>query len=182
MNIIEIIAVTFTLLSVFLTVKGNILCWPMGLIGVTFYSIIFYQHSLFADLFLQGVFFVQSVIGWINWKKPKSELPISWIKAENRGRILNFLLLTYMVVFIITSELGGHMPFLDSAVTTLGIMATFLLIKKKIEAWILWIINDVLIIILFSMNGLDISSYVYFIFLILATTGLIRWIKNSKMA
>lgn len=72
------------------------------------------------------------------------------------------------------------MPFLDSAVTTLSIMATFLLIKKKVEAWILWIINDILLIILFNMNGLDISSYVYFIFLILATTGLIRWIKQSQ--
>lgn len=182
MNIIEIIAVTFTLLSVFLTVKGNILCWPMSLIGVTFYSIIFYQHSLFADLFLQGVFFVQSIFGWINWKKPKSELPISWINKSHRGYYVTAIMMIYMLMFILTSELGGHMPFLDSSVTTLSIMATFLLIKKKIEAWILWIINDILIIFLFSMNGLDISSYVYFTFLILATTGLIRWIKDSKIA
>lgn len=180
MNIIEIIAVTFTLLSVFLTVKGNILCWPMSIVGVTFYSVIFYQNNLFADLLLQGVFFVQSILGWINWKKPKSELPISWIKPENRGRNINFLILTYMVMFIFANELGGHMPFLDSAVATLSITATFLLIKKKVEAWILWIINDILLIILFNMNGLDISSYVYFIFLILATTGLIRWIKQSQ--
>lgn len=180
MNIIEIIAVTFTLLSVFLTVKGNILCWPMSIVGVTFYSIVFYQHSLFADLLLQGVFFIQSIFGWINWKKPKSELPISWINPENRGRNLNFILLTYMIVFIFTNEVGGHMPFLDSAVATLSITATFLLIKKKIEAWILWIINDILLIILFNMSGLDISSYVYLIFLILATTGLIRWIKQSQ--
>ena len=180
MNIIEIIAVTFTLLSVFLTVKGNILCLPMGIIGVTFYSIIFYQNNLFADLLLQGVFFVQSILGWINWKKPKEELPISWISEHNRGQLLNITLLLYMIVFVITSNLGGHMPFLDSAITTLSIMATFLLIKKKVEAWILWIINDILLIILFNMNGLDISSYVYFIFLILATTGLIRWIKQSQ--
>lgn len=178
--IIETIAVLFTLLSVFLTVKGNILCWPMSLIGVTFYSIIFYQHNLFGDLFLQVVFFVQSILGWINWKKPKEELPISWIKRENLGYLVNSMLLLYMIIFTFSSNLGGHMPFLDSAVATLSITATFLLIKKKIEAWILWIINDILIIVLFSMNGLDISSYVYFIFLILATLGLIRWIKDSK--
>ena len=180
--IIETIAVLFTLLSVYLTVKGNILCWPMSLIGVTFYSIIFYEHNLFGELFLQGVFFAQSILGWINWKKPKEELPISWISKHNRGQALNAILLLYMIVFIFTSNLGGHMPLLDSAVTTLSISATFLLIKKKIEAWILWIINDILLIILFNMNGLDISSYVYFIFLILATTGLIRWIKDSKIA
>lgn len=178
---IEIVAVIFTLLSVIFTVRGNILCWPMSMIGVTFYSIIFYQHDLFGDLFLQGVFFVQSIIGWINWRKPKEELPISWIKKENRGQLINAMMLLYMIVFIFTSNLDGHMPFLDSAVTTLSITATFLLIKKKIEAWILWIINDILLIILFSMNGLDISSWIYFAFLFLATSGLIKWIKDSKM-
>ena len=178
--IIEVLAVIFTLLSVYLTVKGNILCWPMSLIGVTFYSIIFYQYNLFGELFLQFVFFIQSIFGWISWKKPKEELSISWIKRENIGYLINAMLLLYTITYVISSNINGHMPFLDSTVTTLSITATFLLIKKKIESWILWIINDILLIILFSMNGLNISSYIYFIFLILAITGLIRWIKISK--
>lgn len=178
--IIETIAVLSTLLSVFLTVKGNILCWPMSLIGVTFYSVIFYQNNLFADLLLQVIFFIQSILGWINWKKPKSDLPISWLKRESVWYLIGIMILIYLPIFIFASGIGGHMPFLDSMVATLSITATFLLIKKKIEAWILWIINDILLIILFNMNGLDISSYVYFIFLILATTGLIRWLKQSQ--
>lgn len=181
MNIIEIIAVLFTLLSVILTVKGNLLCWPIGIIGVAFYSIIFYNHNLLGDLVLQGVFLIQSILGWINWRKPKEELPISWLSNEVRGSLVTVMLLVYMLIFSITSNYGGNMPFLDSAVATLSIMATFLLVKKKIEAWILWIINDILLIILFSMNGLNISSYVYFIFLILASIGLWKWIKSTKI-
>lgn len=177
---IEIIAVIFTLIAVYLTVKGNILCWPMSIIGVTFYSIIFYQHSLYGDLFLQLVFFIQSIIGWINWKKPKEELKIGWIKKDNYGYLINAMLLLYTIIFVFSSNLGGHMPFLDSAIATLSITATLLLIYKKIEAWILWILNDILLIILFNMNGLDISYYVYFIFLILAIAGLIRWINMSS--
>ena len=182
MNIIEIIAVLFTLLSVILTVKGNLLCWPASIIGVTFYSIIFYQHNLIGDLILQGVFLIQSVFGWINWRKPKEELPIGWLSKESRGTLTTIMLLIYMLTFSITSNYGGNMPFLDSSVTTLSIMATFLLVKKKIEAWILWILNDILLIILFSIHGLNISSYVYSLFLILASIGLWKWIKSTKTA
>ena len=181
MNIIEIIAVLFTLSSVILTVKGNLLCWPTGIIGVSFYSIIFYNHNLLGDLALQGVFLVQSILGWVNWRKPKEELPISWLAKKQRGYLINASVVLYMITFCLTSKYGGTMPFLDSAVMTISIMATFLLVKKKIEAWILWIINDILLIVLFSMNGLDISSYVYGVFLILASIGLWKWIKSTKI-
>lgn len=182
MNIIEIIAVLFTLLSVILTVKGNILCWPTGLIGVTFYSIIFFQHNLLGDLFLQGIFVLQSILGWINWRKPKEELPISWLNKKQLVYLLSTSVVLYMITLYLTSKYGGNMPFLDSSVMTLSIMATFLLVKKKIEAWILWIINDILLITLFSLNGLDVSSYVYGLFLILASIGLWKWIKSTKVA
>lgn len=181
MNIIEIIAVLFTLLAVILTVKDNILCWPFGIVGVIFYSVIFYNHNLLGDLVLQGVFLVQSILGWVNWRKPKEELPISWLTNQQRGYLLNASVVLYMITFCLTSKYGGNMPFLDSAVMTISVMATFLLVKKKIEAWILWIINDILLIVLFTMNELDISSYVYGVFLILASIGLWKWIKSTKI-
>lgn len=180
MNWIEIVAVIFTLFSVILTVKGNILCWPMGIIGVTFYSMIFYQHNLLGDLALQGIFLLQSIIGWVNWRKPKEELSISWISKNGIYQLIPGMLLIFSLICLFITKYGGHMPFMDSAITTLSITATFLLIKKKIEAWILWIINDILLIILFSLNGLEISSYVYFIFLILASIGLWKWSKSIK--
>ncbi len=182
MNIIEIIAVLFTLLSVILTVKGNILCWPAGLIGVTFYSIIFYQHHLLGDLFLQGVFVIQSILGWINWRKPKEELPISFLNKKQLAYLISGIVVLYTITLYLTSRYGGNMPILDSSAMTLSIMATFLLVKKKVEAWVLWIINDIILITLFSLNGLNISSYVYFLFLILAVIGLRKWIKYTKIA
>ena len=181
MDIIEAVAVLFTLLAVILTVKDNILCWPFGIVGVIFYSVIFYNHNLLGDLVLQGVFLVQSILGWINWSKPKEELAISWLNKKQLGYLTTSTIILYMTTFCITSEYGGNMPFLDSAVMTLGVMATFLLVKKKIEAWILWIINDILLIVLFSSNGLDVSSYVYGLFLILASIGLWKWIKRTKV-
>jgi nicotinamide mononucleotide transporter len=180
MNIVEIVAVLFTLLSVILTVKGNLLCWPSGIIGTIFYSIIFYEHNLLGELFLQGIFLIQCILGWVNWSKPKGELSISWLTRTQRGYLLNATIVTYMISFSLTSMYGGNMPFLDSSVMTLSIMATFLLVKKKIDAWILWIINDIILIILFSMNGLYISSYTYVLFLILASIGLWKWVTDKR--
>jgi len=58
------------------------------------------------------------------------------------------------------------------------LMANFLLAKKKLEAWMLWIIVDVVYIGLFAYKGLYMSSGLYFIFLILAIFGLFKWIDT----
>jgi len=178
---IELIAVTFTLLSVILTVKNNILCWPTSIVGVIFYSIIFYQYNLIGDLFLQLVFFIQSIVGWYNWQNKKSTLSIGWLTNSDRLIFTILTMVLFLLILSITKYLGGNLPILDSSVTTLSIVATILLIKKRIEAWILWIINDILLIMVFSINGLNISSYIYVVFLFLAILGLRGWIKSSKI-
>jgi nicotinamide mononucleotide transporter len=179
MNIIEIVAVLFTFISVYLTIKGNILCWSTGLVGITFYSILFYQNNLLADLGLQFVFFIQSIIGWINWNKPKKELKPSFLSTTERGILFNMSILTYMIIFILTNTHGGSMPFLDSAVATFSIIAMSLLIFKKVESWIFWIMSDIILIIIFLSSGLYLSAFIYFIFLIMATKGFLKWLNVS---
>jgi nicotinamide mononucleotide transporter len=181
MNLIEIIAVLFTFISVYLTIKGNILCWSTGLVGITFYSILFYQNNLLADLGLQFVFFIQSIIGWINWKKPKLDLKPTWLSYAQRGIVINLTILTYMIIFIITNRLGGNLPILDSAVATFSIIAMTLLIFKKIESWFFWILNDIILISIFISTDLYLSAFIYFTFLIMATKGFLEWRKNIKI-
>lgn len=68
---IEIIAVIFSLISVWLTSKSSIWCWPTGIIGIIFYFILFYQSSEYCNMLLQFAFLFQSISGWINWNKKR---------------------------------------------------------------------------------------------------------------
>lgn len=174
---IESIAVIFSLLSVFLTVKNNIWCWPTGIIGIFFYSIIFYQNNLWVNMYLQFLFIIQSTIGWILWKKSiEDKIQIKWLKNDIK---LIFSLSTIVISIIFLTFFESHKdssPYIDSITSALSISAMLLLSIKKIDNWIYWILADIIYIYLFYAQGLYLSSALYSIFLLLAVFGLINWI------
>lgn len=174
MNLVEIIAVVFSLISVILTIKNNILCWYTGIIGIIFYSIIFYQNHLLSNMWLQGLFIIQSIFGIVNWNKP-IKYPIKWVGKQNRIIVFSITSLICIIIYIITKSFGGNMPYLDSITTSLSIMAMVLMAYRKIDSWILWILVDIIFIWFFYTNGLFLSSFIYFIFLLLSISGLLQW-------
>ena len=175
---IEVIAVIFSLLSVILTVINNKYCWPVGIIGIVFYAILFYQNILWGNFILQFLFTGQSLLGWYNWNKEDKLYP-TWIK--NRIRLLTYSPIVYIPTLLFTLRFESVLPYLDSATTSLSIIAMFLLSYKKIEGWIFWIIVDIISVYMFYEIGLYLSTIVYFVFLILAITGLIKWSKYKRL-
>lgn len=182
MNQIEIIAVVFSLLSVIFAVKNNFLTWPFGIVGVIFYGILFYQTKTWGNMFLQVVFTVQSLYGWYFWKVigKIEELPISKLVKSDRDLFaLSTGLLTFFLTFLLLMT-GDKSPYLDGITTSLSIVATLLLAIKKIDTWYYWIAADVLYIYLFITQELYWSAGIYFVFLLLAISGLKTWKKNIK--
>jgi len=171
----EIIAVLFSLISVWLTSKNKIWCWPTGIIGILAFAYLFYTKSEFANFWLQGLFLAQSIYAWINWNKNNE---IKSLKKTEFFEILSYLAPTLLIVSYLTIE-STH-PILDTITTTLSIFGMFLLLFKKIEAWYFWIVADILYIILFIQNQLYLSSFIYLVFLILSIQGLINWNKIKK--
>lgn len=172
---IEFIAALFTIASVILTIKANKLCWPVGIVGIIFYMIIFYQHSLWSNFYLQFIFIIQSILGIINWNKSEKKLPITWVK--NKINIVIMILLIYPLFFYISKN--GSMPHLDS-ITTFSVIATGLLIYKKIDAWIFWLLVDIISVFMFYKSGLYLSMGIYVIFTITAIIGLKEWSMSKK--
>ena len=180
MSVIEIIAVLFSLASVFLTVKKSIWCWPVGIVGIIFYSILFYQHGIWGNMWLQALFIGQSILGWYNWNKP-SKYPIKWIDTSNRTTVFGLTALLAALVYSITKNAGGQMPYFDGLTTSLSIVAMLLMAYRKIDNWLFWIAADIIFIGFFYSVGMYLSAIVYLVFLLLCIIGLIEWKKNIKM-
>lgn len=175
MSIIECIAVVFSLFSVGFTIKNDILSWPIGMIGIIFYGMHFYNLDLYGNMFLQGLFIVQSIYGWYNWKViPKN---VKWL--DNKNKKLSIISTTVLSVIIITilSLTGDKYPLFDGITTTLSIVATVLLSYRKIDSWIYWITADLFYIIFFFYIEDYLSALTYIIFLTLACYGLKEWKK-----
>jgi nicotinamide mononucleotide transporter len=178
-NLVEIIAVIFSLLSVVFAVKNNILTWPFAIVGVTFYGIFFYQNHIWGNMFLQIPFIIQSIYGWTKWDEI-NEIKVEQLEKHDRNilAISSFLLTTFITFILIMT--GDKSPYFDGITTSLSLIAMALLAKKKIDTWLYWITADFLFVIFFLNEEDYLSSITYFVFLILAITGLKQWKKNIK--
>lgn len=172
---IELIAVIFSLISVMLTIKVSKYCWYFGIIGVIFYMIVFYQSKLWGNFGLQFIFLLQNIIGIINWSINDIK-KVSYV--NNRWKLIFPPIFLYPIFFIISKN--SSMPICDSIITLFSIIATYLLIYKKIESWIYWLIVDIISVYMFYKSELYLSTALYFIFMITATIGLINWVKLEK--
>ena len=155
----EIIAVIFSLICVYLTVKKNIWAWGTGLIGVIAYGFVFFGANLYADFGLQFVFFAQGIYGWYNWVNNK-DIATKELKTAHLSITeyiiygISMVILYTTVVYILSNYTDSQLPYVDSFVSILSLFANWLLAKRKIENWILWIIANVVFIWLFITKEL----------------------------
>ena len=180
---IELLASIFTLICVYLTNKRSILSWPIGILGIIFYSIVFFQAKLYADFILQFIFFIQSIFGWINWNKNKMNNVIKINKLtfnEILYILIFYVFLSGLTTYLLLNFTNASLPYWDSQLMTLSLIANYLLIKRKLENWIIWILVDINYIFMFIYKNLYFSSVLYFILLIIAISGFINWRKNYE--
>ena len=79
MSNLEIIAVLLSALAVWLTVRQNPLCWPLGLVSVLLYAWVFFEYKLYATVGLQFVFAASQIGDCAT--KIAFDVSKSWIKC-----------------------------------------------------------------------------------------------------
>jgi nicotinamide mononucleotide transporter len=184
----EFIAVVFGLVSVWFARKENILVFPTGIISVVIYVFICYEVQLYAEAGINLFYFVMSVYGWYNWAVKKDQPVLHITTSTKRDRAFMMALFAFSLLLIIVllkifkkddAEYWSTLvPYIDTFVTAIFIVGMWLMAKKKLENWILWIIGDVISIPLFIYKGLAFTGFQFMVFLILAVMGYISWKKT----
>ncbi len=181
LNYFEILAVLFSLISVILTIKDNIWQWSFGIIGVIFYFAVFYQAKLYANMWLQVVFIALQVYGWYEWLyggEGNSQLYISRTSGQLRYLLLGITLFGIAVMGVGFKKFTDNaQPFADSAATVLSLLAQWMLAKKFLENWLVWIAVNLIIIFLGLKQKLYLTAGLYVLFLVLAIIGYLEWQK-----
>ncbi|MDP6708295.1 MAG: nicotinamide riboside transporter PnuC [Alphaproteobacteria bacterium] len=178
MTPIEIAATAFGLACVYLYIRENIWCWPTGIAMVVLYAYIFYEVRLYSDMALQVVYIFVQVYGWRYWLKgvDDSEVPITtlsqrqWLQVAVVTGLGTFLLGTFMVELT-----DADLPYWDATTTAMSLMAQFLIGRKKLENWLLWIAVDVLAIGIYLYKELYLTAGLYAVFLVMASVGYVAW-------
>jgi nicotinamide mononucleotide transporter len=185
-TLLEIIAVIFGLLSVWYSMKVNILVYPTGIVSVIIYVYICFFAGLYADMGINFVYFIMSVYGWYNWTRPRTDklrLPVTFSSKQHHliavgGTIVSFVIIRAVLI----AYTDSNVPNIDAFTTSVFIVGMWLMAVKKVENWIYWIIGDIVSVPLYFYKGLVFTSFQYFVFLILAIMGYIAWRKEAQRA
>ena len=183
MTVLEICAVILGLASVYLTTKENIWCWPTGLAMVVLYIIIFANVRLYSDMLENFIYIFLQIYGWWYWvygnKKKKAAVPVTRLKPRGIAFWLIVIAIgTAGLSYIMATYTDAAIPFWDALTTVMSLTAQWLMGKKLIENWVLWVSVDVMALFIYSFKGLYMTTGLYALFLCLATSGLIKWRKS----
>ena len=194
-NYIEIFGAVAGILYVIFEIRQNIWLWPVGLITSGVYIWVFFTGKLYADMSLQGYYLAVSILGWYWWLKGAGRRAQGTGEGKNEDRKLNvtrlslmngiilasvFIALFFILWLVLSKLTDSPVPVCDSFITSLSIIATWMLARKIYEHWYLWIIVNTASIILFITRGLYPTVILYIVYCAMSFVGLKEWGKSLK--
>ena len=181
--LIELIAVSFGIMSVIFAKNENILVFPTGIISTILYIIICYKFILYGDMLINIYYTLMSLYGWYVWsfKVSGENVVITTSKKDDVAKSIFIFLSTIVIIsciYVYFDRMRNMTDYLDTFTSAIFFTAMWLMANKKIEHWIFWIIGNLISIPLYFVKGLGFSSIQFTIFLILAIIGYMEWKKN----
>lgn len=184
MGTIEVIAVVLGVINVTLVVRRNIWNFPVALVMVSLYGVIFFDARLYSDALLQIFFFAVNIYGWWYWARGKAEtgeVHVEVMQPWTRAALLGALALAIALWgWMMSTYTDAHFPWWDAAIAMMSVAAQLLMSRRYLENWALWIAVDVLAVGLYWVKELQLTSALYVVFLALSIWGQEEWLRALR--
>ena len=186
-NKFEIGGTVFGLIYVWLSIRQNLLTWPAGIISSLLYCWVFFDAKFYAQTGLQIYYVLISLYGWWSWRSLSVEgsesdhLRVSntaislWVKV-----IIANAMLTLIIYWITSRYTDDSIPVTDAFIASMSIIATWMLARKKIEQWLIWIFIDLTSAGLYFYRGLYPTVLLFVVYSIMAGIGYAEWRKEIQ--
>lgn len=181
---IEITAAILGFINVLLIIRRSVWNYPFGLGMVTLYCWIFWEYQLYAESGLQVYFFIIQLFGWVWWLQGRGGDGRIIVVRSPIKELIACAVICVAVIAALGTALDHYtdadLPYWDSSIAALSVVAQYLLARRRLESWPVWITVDVLAIGLYLEKDLVPTAVLYGVFLVLATWGLITWARAWK--
>ncbi len=180
-NYIELLGAILGIAYIFFSIRQSILTWPVGLLTSILYVWVFFVSKLYADMGLQMYYVAISIYGWYEWLFGSSTNHAEPIKVSRismkMGLILSVtsLFLFFLIWFILKNFTDSPVPMADSLATSLSIVATWMLARKILEHWLVWIFVDAFSVGLFWYKDLMPTVILFVVYTVMAYIGYREW-------
>jgi nicotinamide mononucleotide transporter len=182
MDPFEIIGVVTGILGVWLTTRQKIWCWPVGLVSVVAFIVVFFRAKLYGAMGLQFVYVGLIGYGWYAWLYGGvgqrallvSRLPrrlVAVLVAVGAGASL-------VLGFWLGRRTDEALPYLDGFTTSFSLVAQWMQARKYLENWVVWVVVDVVYVVMGLSQGLTLTAGLYVIYVCLALIGFRDWRRS----
>ena len=184
--ILQIVGTTLGLLYLWLEYKANIWLWIVGAIMPVVHGVLYFQSGIYADAAMQLYYVLAGVYGLVVWKRrPKKSddghirhTPMKWIVPL----VAVYAVLHVVFYFFLSEYTDSRVPLFDSMSTALSIVAMWMLSRKLVEQWLVWLVVDMISVGLYIYKGIPITAGLYALYCILAVAGYVRWRRQAQRA
>lgn len=182
--ILQIVGTALGLIYLWLEYRANIWLWVVGAIMPMVHGALYLHSGIYADAAMQLYYVLAGVYGLIMWRrKPKGggelpirHTPIRWIPSL----VATYAILHVVLYFLLTEFTDSRVPILDSMSTALCIVAMWMLSRKLVEQWLVWLVVDMISVGLYLYKDIPITGALYAIYCILAIAGYMRWRRVAR--
>jgi len=184
---IEIIAATLGIIAIYFQIKVKPFYWVISLVVSSMYIIVYFSAKLYADMSMQFYYVGMSIYGlyvWLsgNYSSDKKIIHISKIKDLKSWLLIALIsaLSFFIIGFILKKFTDSNVPWWDSFTTSLSFVATWMLARKKIENWLIWIVVDATSVALYIYKQLYPTTILFIILTLLAIVGYFQWKRELR--
>ena len=184
MQFVEILGTIAGLLYLWLEYRASIYLWVASIIMPALYLIVYYDAGLYADMAINIYYLVIALYGWAAWRYGFSlrrgsqgrELSISHTPAREW---LPLAVLTALLFVAIAQVLihftDSTVPWADAFTTALSVVGMWMLARKYIEQWWVWMVVDVASVALYVYKDLHFTAVLYALYAVVAIFGYRKW-------
>lgn len=181
MSWLEILGVITNVLGVWLTIRRNMLCWPIGIIGAFVYCYQFLLWRLYSDTGLQFFYAITLFYGWWAWRRDSRKAVATALLVQPANRRwfiwegLMTVLASYVLGLVLWAYTDDPLPWADGGLTCFSLLASLWAARRHWENWALWIVVDALYSGMFLRRHEWLTAGLYVMFTVLAVYGVRRW-------
>ncbi len=176
---LEWVAVLTGFACVWLAARESLWNFPIAIVSCVLYIVIYYQKALYADSGLQVMFIALSAYGWYEWLYGgRGQTPLAITRTTLGEWALGAAFIGVFTAgfgYYLARHTDSSFPYLDSFTTGTSLVAQFLLMRKRLENWWLWLLVDVIYVPVLWVKELYPTSLLYALYLGLAAYGYWQW-------
>ncbi|MFZ6692808.1 nicotinamide riboside transporter PnuC [Undibacterium sp. SXout20W] len=183
-SLLELLSFLLSVITVALTIRQIHWGWLFSILSSALYAAVFFNAKLYGDMGLQVVFILVSLWGWWVWLRGEGgqdALPVTRLSSSQKVlAVCSWLVMCALLVWFLKTYTDTDVPYADGFLTAASLLGQFLLSRKKIENWMVWIMVDVLYVGLYVVKNLQLTALLYAVFVVLAVMGLRSWGKTCQ--